>query len=52
LRIVETVGMVGFERGFLMRQLQLIAHGEPSDVIELNTCFEPVLGQEEVPPSS
>src|ERR1700730_3046324 len=36
------------ERGFLMRQLQLIAHGEPSDVIELNTGFEPVLGQEEV----
>jgi hypothetical protein len=36
------------ERGFLMRQLQLIAHGEPSDVIELNTVFEPVLGQEEV----
>jgi NADPH:quinone reductase-like Zn-dependent oxidoreductase len=31
-----------------MRQLQLIAHGEPSDVIELNTGFEPVLGQEEV----
>jgi D-arabinose 1-dehydrogenase-like Zn-dependent alcohol dehydrogenase len=31
-----------------MRQLQLIAHGEPSDVIELNTVFEPVLGQEEV----
>jgi hypothetical protein len=28
--------------------LQLIAHGEPSDVIELNTGFEPVLGQEEV----
>ena len=25
------------ERGFLMRQLQLIAHGEPSDIIELNT---------------
>jgi hypothetical protein len=36
------------ERGFLLRQLQLIAHGEPSDVIELNTGFEPVLGQEEV----
>ena len=31
-----------------MRQLQLLAHGEPSDVIELNTVFEPVLGQEEV----
>jgi NADPH:quinone reductase-like Zn-dependent oxidoreductase len=31
-----------------MRQLQLIAHGEPSDVIELNTASEPVLGQEDV----
>src|SRR5437868_10860704 len=31
-----------------MRQLQLTAHGEPSDVIELNTVSEPTLGQEEV----
>jgi NADPH:quinone reductase-like Zn-dependent oxidoreductase len=31
-----------------MRQLQLMAHGEPSDVIKLNTVAEPVLGQEEV----
>ena len=31
-----------------MRQLQLIAHGEPSDVIELNTVAEPALGQEDV----
>src|SRR6202047_3651408 len=31
-----------------MRQLQLIAHGEPSDVIELKTVPEPALGQEEV----
>jgi NADPH:quinone reductase-like Zn-dependent oxidoreductase len=31
-----------------MRQLQIIGHGVPSDVIELNTVFEPVLGQEEV----
>ena len=31
-----------------MRQLQLVAFGEPSDVIELNTVSEPVLGQEEV----
>src|SRR6202047_4636269 len=31
-----------------MRQLQLIAHGEPSDVIELNTISEPALGQEDV----
>ena len=31
-----------------MRLLQLIAHGEPSDVVELNTVSEPVLGQEGV----
>jgi NADPH:quinone reductase-like Zn-dependent oxidoreductase len=31
-----------------MRQLQLIAHGEPSDVIELNTISEPALGHEDV----
>ncbi len=31
-----------------MRQLQLGAHGEPSDVIELNTVSEPVLGEEDV----
>ena len=31
-----------------MRQLHLIAHGEPSDVIELNTVSEPALGQEEL----
>jgi NADPH:quinone reductase-like Zn-dependent oxidoreductase len=31
-----------------MRQLQLIAHGEPSDVIELKTISEPALGQEDV----
>jgi NADPH:quinone reductase-like Zn-dependent oxidoreductase len=31
-----------------MRQLQLLAHGEPSDVIELNTVAEPAPGQEEV----
>src|SRR5271166_601483 len=36
------------ERSFLMRQLQLIAHGGPSDVIELNTVSEPALGQEDV----
>src|SRR5437773_11402207 len=32
----------------LMRQLQLVAHGEPSDVIKLNTVSEPALGQEDV----
>jgi NADPH:quinone reductase-like Zn-dependent oxidoreductase len=31
-----------------MRQLQFIAHGEPSDVIQLNTTPEPALGQEDV----
>src|SRR6266850_1234251 len=31
-----------------MRQLQLIAHGEASDVIKLKTVAEPALGQEEV----
>ena len=31
-----------------MRQLQLIAHGEPSEVIELNTVSEPPLGQKDV----
>ncbi len=30
-----------------MRQLQLVAFGEPSDVIKLNTVSEPVLGQED-----
>jgi NADPH:quinone reductase-like Zn-dependent oxidoreductase len=31
-----------------MRQLQLLAHGEPSDVIELKTVPEPALGPEEL----
>jgi NADPH:quinone reductase-like Zn-dependent oxidoreductase len=31
-----------------MRQLQLVAYGEPSDVIELNTVPEPALGQDDV----
>src|SRR6266576_1334603 len=31
-----------------MRQLKLIAHGEPSEVIELNTVSEPDLGREDV----
>jgi NADPH:quinone reductase-like Zn-dependent oxidoreductase len=31
-----------------MRQLQLVAHGDPSDVIELHTVSEPALGQEDV----
>src|SRR6266851_3156268 len=31
-----------------MRQLQLIAHGEPADVIELNTVAEPVVGSDDV----
>jgi NADPH:quinone reductase-like Zn-dependent oxidoreductase len=36
------------ERSFLMRRLQLVAFGEPSDVVELNTVSEPVLGPEDV----
>src|ERR1700736_4521311 len=32
----------------LMRRLQLVAHGEPADVIKLNTFSEPAPGQEEV----
>src|SRR5262249_55083479 len=35
-------------KGLVMRQLQLIAFGEPSEVIELHTVSEPVLGQEDV----
>src|SRR5271169_5630185 len=35
-------------KGLFMRQLQLIAHGEPSDVIELKTVSEPALGQEDL----
>jgi NADPH:quinone reductase-like Zn-dependent oxidoreductase len=31
-----------------MQQLQLVAFGEPSEVIELKTVPEPVLGQEDV----
>ncbi len=31
-----------------MRRLQLIAHGDPSEVIELHTVSEPALGQEDV----
>jgi len=31
-----------------MRQLQLVAHGEPSEVVELITVSAPVLGQEDV----
>src|SRR5262252_8436178 len=33
---------------FLMRQLQLMAFGEPSDVIQLNTLAERALGPEDV----
>src|SRR3984893_16746169 len=31
-----------------MQQLQFVAHGEPSDVIELDTVSEPALGQQDV----
>src|SRR5712671_756127 len=46
--LLLTGKIVSNERSFLMRQLQLIAHGEPSDVIELNTISEPALGPEDV----
>jgi len=32
----------------ILRRLQLVAHGEPLDVIELNTVSQPALGQEDV----
>jgi NADPH:quinone reductase-like Zn-dependent oxidoreductase len=32
----------------MLRRLQLVAHGEPSDVIELSTVSQPALGQDEV----
>jgi NADPH:quinone reductase-like Zn-dependent oxidoreductase len=32
----------------ILRRLQLVAHGEPSDVIELSTISQPALGQDEV----
>jgi NADPH:quinone reductase-like Zn-dependent oxidoreductase len=35
-------------KGIPMRQLQLVAHGEPLDVIKLNTVAEPALGKEDV----
>jgi hypothetical protein len=35
-------------KGPPVRQLQLVAHGEPSDVTRLNTVPEPTLGQEDV----
>ena len=35
-------------KGPLLRQLQLVAHGEPSDVIKLDTVFERALGSEDV----
>jgi NADPH:quinone reductase-like Zn-dependent oxidoreductase len=32
----------------ILRRLQLVAHGEPSDVIELSTVSQPALGRDEV----
>ena len=32
----------------ILRRLQLVAHGEPSDVIELSSVSQPALGQDEV----
>jgi NADPH:quinone reductase-like Zn-dependent oxidoreductase len=46
---VSTTGKTGaIQRRFPMRRLQLVAHGEPSDVIELSTVPEPALGPEDV----
>jgi NADPH:quinone reductase-like Zn-dependent oxidoreductase len=49
-RVATTAGShkSNHSNGLLMRQLQLVAHGEPSDVIKLNTVSEPALGQEDV----
>jgi NADPH:quinone reductase-like Zn-dependent oxidoreductase len=41
-------GVTTHSKGLLMRQLQVVAHGEPSDVTKLNTVSEPALGQEDV----
>src|SRR5437016_4033462 len=46
--LLLTRKIVSNERSFLMRQLQLVAHVEPSDVIELSTVPDPALGPEEV----
>src|SRR5260370_17768279 len=35
-------------KGHCMRQLHLVAFGEPTDVIEVRAVSEPVLGQEDV----
>jgi NADPH:quinone reductase-like Zn-dependent oxidoreductase len=40
--------MAAAQKELVMRQLQLVAFGEPSEVIELNTVSEPALGQEDV----
>ena len=39
-RVTTMAGSQKFDhsKGLLMRQLQLVAHGEPSDVIKLNTA--------------
>src|SRR5438874_607409 len=39
---------VGRTKGLVMRQLQLVTFGEPSEVIELKTVSEPILGEEDV----
>jgi NADPH:quinone reductase-like Zn-dependent oxidoreductase len=48
LNLKQKNGVTTHSNGLLMRQLQLVAHGEPSDVIKLNTVPEPALGQEHV----
>jgi len=44
----ERAGIHGAQGDNPMRQLQLVAHGEPSDVIQLATTPEQTLGQEDV----
>ena len=40
--------MAAAQKELVMRQLQLVAFGDPSEVIELNTVSEPALGEEDV----
>jgi NADPH:quinone reductase-like Zn-dependent oxidoreductase len=48
MNLEQKNGVTTHSKGLLLRQLQLVAHGEPSDVIKLNTVSEPALGQEDV----
>jgi NADPH:quinone reductase-like Zn-dependent oxidoreductase len=48
MNLEQKNGLTTHPERLLMRRLQLVAHGEPSDVIELTAVPEPVLGQEDV----